>query len=80
MSTRLRARGPQGGPEQVTLPCFCPLVYTTERTGWDDLRRAFHTQSSVCIFRALGFHPVLLKLPLIKIQLKATDRKPRVKG
>ena len=62
------------------LPYLHSLICTTERMGWDDHRRAFHTQSSVHIFLALGFHSVLLKLPLIKIQLTATARKSKVKG
>ena len=63
-----------------SLPYLHSLICTTERMGWYDHRRAFQTQSSVHIFLALGFHSVLLKLPLIKIQLTATARKFKVKG
>lgn len=45
---------------------------------WDGLRRAFYTQSSVWVFLVLGFHFVLLKLPLIKIQLTTSARKSKV--
>lgn len=79
MSPGLRTGGPQGGLEQVTLPCLSFLVCKTKRRDWDDLRRAFHIQSFVCIFLGLGFYLVLLKFPLIKIQLTTSARKSRVK-
>lgn len=63
-----------------SLPHLHSLICTTERMGLDDHRRDFHTQRSVYIFLATGFHSVLLKLPLIKIQLTATARKSKVKG
>lgn len=79
MSPGLRTRGPQGGLEQVTLPCLSFLICKTKRRDWDDLGRAFHIQSFVCIFLGLGFYLVLLKFPLIKIQLTTSARKSRVK-
>lgn len=54
---------------------------SVQQRGWAGMiTEELSTQSSVHIFLALGFHSVLLKLPLIKIQLTVTARKSKVKG
>lgn len=69
----------QRGLEQATaLPQFLYLQNKENRLGWS--QGAFCIQSSVWIFLGLGFHFVLLKLPLIKIQLTTSARKSEVKG
>lgn len=67
------------GALSKSLPCLSFLIYKTKRMDWSDLWRIVHIQSSVCVLLVLGFQLVLLKLPLIKIQLITSARKSKVK-